>query len=254
MTLAVMSDVHANLEALAAVTGELDRLAPDGTVFLGDLVGYNADPNACADVVFSRAASAIRGNHDKAAAGKLGLDWFNPVAAEAIRWTRRAARPDVLERLARLPAGPLELGDGVLACHGAPGDEDEYLVTRDEIQKAFGFLSDRYPGFRICLHGHTHVPMAAEWRGGRIRILDPSYLRLEDEARYLLNPGAVGQPRDGNPRASFAILETNPVGGRPYRRAVWRITRLAYIVRDTQRKILAAGLPGELAQRLAGGW
>ncbi len=245
MTLAVLSDVHANREALAAVLHAVDRIGPDALLCLGDLVGYNADPEACVEAVLGRAAAAVRGNHDKAVAGLMGLDWFNPVAAEAARWTRRAVAAGTLERLAGLPAGPLETAGGVLLCHGSPSDEDEYLSSGAAVTEAFRTLERSHPGVRFCLHGHTHVPSAAECRAGRIRRLDPSEVVLEASARYLLNPGSVGQPRDGNARASFGILDLS--------RGTWRVVRVPYDVEGARARIAAARLPAELAERLIAG-
>jgi diadenosine tetraphosphatase ApaH/serine/threonine PP2A family protein phosphatase len=243
---AVLSDVHANLEALASVLHEVDRAAPDALVSLGDLVGYNADPEACVGAVLDRAAASVRGNHDKAVAGLMGLDWFNPIAAEAARWTRRTIGAEALARLSRLAAGPVEMPGGVLLCHGAPHDEDEYIVSEGAVEESFRFLERERPQARLCLHGHTHVPFAAELRAGRIRRLKGDEIGLEASARYLLNPGSVGQPRDGNPRASFGILDTS--------RGSWRVVRVPYDVAGARAKIAAARLPAELAERLAEGW
>jgi diadenosine tetraphosphatase ApaH/serine/threonine PP2A family protein phosphatase len=246
VTIAVLSDVHANREALAAVLREVDRLGPDLLVSLGDLVGYNADPVPCVRAVLDRAAAAVRGNHDRATAGLMGLGWFNPLAAEAVRWTRRAVDAGTLERLAGLRAGPLVVTGGVLACHGAPSDEDEYLVSEAALAEAFRTLERSHPDIRFCLHGHTHVPLAAEWRAGRVGRLDAAGIRLEASARYLLNPGSVGQPRDGNPRASFGILDLS--------RGAWRVVRVPYDVEGARARIAAARLPAELAERLIAGW
>jgi predicted phosphodiesterase len=246
VTIAVLSDVHANLEALSAVLREVDLAKPDVLVSLGDLVGYNADPEACVTAVLDRAAASVRGNHDKAVAGIMGLEWFNPVAAEAARWTRRAIGSEVLGRLSRLAPGPLAMSGGVLLCHGTPYDEDEYLASEAAVQESFWTLERDHPKARYCLHGHTHAPMAVELKGGRFRRLAGSPIPLEASARYLLNPGSVGQPRDGNPMASFGILDTS--------RGSWQIVRVPYDVAGARGKIAAARLPAELAARLAEGW
>jgi diadenosine tetraphosphatase ApaH/serine/threonine PP2A family protein phosphatase len=246
VTIAVLSDVHANLEALSAVLRKVDLAKPDVLVSLGDLVGYNADPEACVSVVLDRAAASVRGNHDKAVAGLMGLEWFNPVAAEAARWTRRAIGSEALARLSRLAAGPVAMAGGVLLCHGTPYDEDEYLVSESAVEEAFRTMEREHPEARYCLHGHTHAPLAVELTGGRWRRLAGSPIRLETPSRYLLNPGSVGQPRDGNPRASFGILDTS--------RGSWRIVRVPYDVEGARGKIVAARLPAELAQRLVEGW
>ncbi len=134
----------------------------------------------------------------------------------------------------------------MLACHGAPSDEDEYLVSEAALADAFRTLERSHPDVRFCLHGHTHVPLAAEWRAGRVGRLDAAGVRLEASARYLLNPGSVGQPRDGNPRASFGILDLS--------RGAWRVVRVPYDVEGARARIAAARLPAELAERLIAGW
>lgn len=246
MTIAVLSDVHANLEALAAVLRVVDREAPDLLVCLGDLVGYNADPEACVPAVLDRTAASVRGNHDKAVSGLMGLEWFNPAAAEAVRWTRRVVGPQTLARLSRLASGPVAVGGGVLLCHGTPFDEDEYLASERAVEDSFRTLARDYPAARICLYGHTHAPAAIELSGGRWRRLEAGSVRLAASARYLLNPGSIGQPRDGNPRASFGILDLS--------RGSWRIVRVPYDVEGARAKIVRSRLPAELAGRLAEGW
>jgi len=153
MICAVISDIHANAEALAVVMGSIRALAVDVVYCLGDLVGYNADPESCVRTVLSVAAATVRGNHDKAVAGLLDLDWFNPVAREAALWTRRSIPEDLLDRLRRLPQGPLRLTEGVLLCHGTPMDEDAYLYDRGSMQRSFECLDQertypRAPGHR----------------------------------------------------------------------------------------------------------
>ncbi|HET6484992.1 MAG TPA: metallophosphoesterase family protein, partial [Spirochaetia bacterium] len=187
-------------------------------------------------------------NHDKAVAGLMDLDWFNPVAREAALWTRRSMSEDLLDRLRRLPQGPVRLDHGILLCHGTPMDEDAYLYDRASMQRTFECLDREHPQVRICLNGHTHVPLVIERAPGARspRILGaPQEVAIDPEATYLINPGSVGQPRDGNPSASFGILDTTKL--------VYRNVRVAYAVRETQRKIGMAGLPPQLGGRLADG-
>ncbi len=252
MVYAIISDIHANLEALRAVFDEIDRRAVDVVYCLGDLVGYNADPGDCVDLVLSRAEAVVRGNHDKAVAGLTDLDWFNSAARAAALWTRAVLPDRELDRVAGLPQGPLERADGVLLCHGSPADEDEYLVPGGRLQAAFQLLEEERAEARLCLHGHTHVPLAAAWQGGSgqeeptLQMLDPRQpIEMEEGCVYLVNPGSVGQPRDGNPRASFGILDTG--------RGTFTTIRVAYDFRETQRKIIEAGLPAVLARRLGEG-
>ncbi len=249
MTYAVISDIHSNLEALTAVFAEIDRLSVDAVVCLGDLVGYNADPDACSRLVAARCSVVIRGNHDKAAADLMDLDWFNAPARAAALWTRRTMGADDVELIGRLPRGPVEIADGILACHGSPFDEDEYLVPGPSIGQAFRFLDAEHPGVRVCLHGHTHRPLAASRTSKNNPVRVQNRLDRMDIAPgglVLLNPGSVGQPRDGNTMASFGILDAG--------RMTFTIARVGYAISETQRKILAAGLPPELARRLGEGW
>ncbi|MGD0727118.1 MAG: metallophosphoesterase family protein [Spirochaetia bacterium] len=248
MVCAIVSDIHSNHEALAVVLGTIEKLPVDVLYCLGDLVGYNADPDACVEAVLPRVKAVVRGNHDKAVAGLLNLDWFNHTAREAVLWTRRSARAQTLEEVKKLPPGPLEMEEGVLLCHGTPYDEDSYLMDMGSIMESYRFLEESHPETRFCLHGHTHYPQVVVRREKRKR---PEVLRRQEEtslepgATYLINPGSVGQPRDGIALASFGILDTN--------RLVYRNLRVAYGVQETQRKVLQAGLPPELARRLAEG-
>ena len=240
----VMSDVHANLEALSAVltasAGEWDQV-----LVLGDLVGYGADPNAVIDRVRALpVAGVVRGNHDKVAAGLASVDSFNHVARQAIEWTTAVLTPDNLRWLAALPEGPVSIDALTEICHGAPWDEDAYLFDERDVERARPSL-----GRPLCLFGHTHVPSIFRIepsveallpvRGERCRVA------LEDGGQYLVNCGAVGQPRDSDPRAAFGLLDAGA-------RAL-TIVRAPYDVSTTRTKILNAGLPAVLAQRLAVG-
>ncbi len=250
MRLAVISDIHSNREALDAVLRAIDARTLETIVCLGDVVGYNADPDVCMGIVRSRTAEVIRGNHDKAVAGLLDVDWFNPAARAAALWTRSVVSPEVLEQVRRLPQGPRAFGPGgaILLCHGTPYDEDAYLMDAGSIAESYRTLSERHPEARFCLLGHTHVPMVVALRRGAarpqvIRSGDP--VKLEAETTYLINPGSVGQPRDGIALASFGILDTDGM--------TYRNVRVPYDMKETQRKILEAGLPSSLAYRLEEG-
>ena len=248
MLCAIISDIHSNQEALEAVLSAIDSLPVDALYCLGDLVGYNADPDTCVDMILSRANAVIRGNHDKAVSGLLNLDWFNRSAREAALWTRKVILPATLPKVRKLPEGPMELEDGVLLCHGTPYDEDAYLMDADSAKKSFAHMDERYPGARFCLHGHTHHPRVAvrTTRRNTPELLpDRDEFDLVPDAAYLINPGSVGQPRDGITGASFGILDTT--------RLVYRNIRVAYDVRQTQGKIFGAGLPADCARRLAEG-
>ena len=236
----VISDVHANLEALEAALAHAEC---DAILVLGDLVGYGADPNAVIERVRGLAPLAlVRGNHDKVGSGIDGVESFNHLARRAISWTASVLTPENREWLAALPKGPHPVDDLVEICHGAPGDEDEYIFDYLDAKRAME-VSQR----PLCLFGHTHVPAVFRLQG-EITPITPeraasSTIQLDDEARYLVNCGAVGQPRDGDPRAAFGVVDTSA-------RTV-TLMRVSYDVAAAQAKILAAGLPEVLAQRLA---
>ena len=237
----VISDVHANLEALEAA---LAKAGPhDAVLVLGDLVGYGADPNAVIERIRQLPrTTVIRGNHDKVGAGIENVEAFNHLAKQAITWTALELTPRNREWLKALPAGPVNIDDFVEICHGSPVDEDVYIFDELDARQAL-FRSER----RLCLFGHTHVPAVYRQdtdfhpigppRGETFR------LQLDGVAKYLVNCGAVGQPRDGDARAAFGMLDT----------AIGSLTviRTSYDVTTAQAKIIAAGLPEVLAQRLA---
>ena len=237
----VISDVHANLEALEAT---LAKAGPhDAVLVLGDLVGYGADPNAVIDRVRQLpGATIIRGNHDKVGAGIENVEAFNHLAKHAITWTASTLTPNNRAWLAALPAGPVNIDSWVEICHGSPFDEDVYIFDDLDARRAL-LVSER----TLCLFGHTHVPAVYKFdadfrpvgppRGETFRLL------LDDAAKYLVNCGAVGQPRDGDPRAAFGILDTSS-------RSL-TVMRVQYDLATAQAKIIAAGLPEVLAQRLA---
>jgi diadenosine tetraphosphatase ApaH/serine/threonine PP2A family protein phosphatase len=236
----ILSDLHANLEALEAVlaaAGEYDR-----ALVLGDLVGYGANPDAVIDRVRALpSATVIRGNHDKVGAGLETVESFNHLARYAIAWTATTLSRPNRDWLAALPAGPAIVDDHLEICHGAPFDEDVYIF--DELDARRAFTAMQRP---LCLFGHTHVPAAFRFDGEMTPVGPPRGTRFDlgvSDARYLVNCGAVGQPRDGDARAAFGIFDTGS-------RAL-AVNRVPYDVATAQAKIIAAGLPEVLAQRLA---
>jgi predicted phosphodiesterase len=240
----VLSDLHANLEALEAALADARPRGWDQVWVLGDLVGYGADPEEVVARVRGIGVTAIvRGNHDRAVAGVSDASDFNAAARLAVEWTRRALSSDSLAYLRALPPGPLGAAPGIWVAHGAPADEDEYLLDEEAARAQFG-AGD----FSICFVGHSHIACAFTLAAGAVeRRLPPpaAGLRLWPGERHLFNPGSVGQPRDRDPRAAYAILDT----------AAGRIEhyRVAYDVEAAARKILAAGLPAPLARRLRTG-
>jgi predicted phosphodiesterase len=246
----LLSDIHSNLEALEAC---LAAAPPhDSVVNLGDVVGYGASPNEVIERCRALGNSFVRGNHDKAVCGLIDLEDFNPVASEAVFWTRQALTAGNLEWLHSLPQGPVRLDPmpNLQFVHGSPLDEDEYIVTpRDAVEP---LISSSIP---ITFFGHTHLQGSFVLDSDAIENTHPAYstvgqseqsdLALLTGLRYLINPGSVGQPRDGDWRAAFAVFDDE--------KSVVTFCRAPYNVKSAQDRILNAGLPKRLATRLAAG-
>ena len=244
MRIAVLSDVHANREALQEVELRIRDLATDVILNLGDAVGYNADPDYCTRRLAELTDLAVRGNHDKTVTKPTNLGWFNEVARSAILWTRDAMSPGSLDILESFPRGPRVVLDRYLICHGSPMDEDLYITRQADVDRSFAFLKKITEEIRICFYGHTHVPYIIEENGRAL--IPPERYHLDPGRRYLINPGSVGQPRDRVPMASFGVLDEDEM--------VYYHYRVPFPIETAQRKIIAAGLPRMLADRLAAGW
>jgi predicted phosphodiesterase len=251
MRLLLISDIHANLEALEACMAAAP--AYDRIVNLGDVVGYNASPNEVCERVIAMGAPVVRGNHDRACAGLTDVKEFNPVAAISAYWTRTALRPDYLEWLRELPQGPLRSNEfsGIEFVHGSPLDEDEYLLNTAAADDNL-----ELPGHApLIFFGHTHIQGGFVDEGGESRPFRPMYDSVEGPVtstiwltpgeRYLINPGSVGQPRDNDWRSAFALYESN---GGPL--ASVTFYRIPYDIEQAQQRILSAQLPERLAARL----
>jgi predicted phosphodiesterase len=239
----ILSDIHSNREALSAVLSFVKRKPWDKAVFLGDLVGYGANPNQAVDMVRGlKPLLAIRGNHDKVCSGLEDGELFNRMALEAAMWTRRKLTRGNLQWLKSLPEGPMVVDGRFAISHGTPIDEDAYIFGELEALNVF-----RQTDFDLCFFGHSHFPVIFALSPDAITTIltvAPSFrFKLKPGVRYLINPGSVGQPRDGNPLCSFAIYDGDS--------KVVSIHRLSYPLRKTQEKILKAGLPRPLADRLA---
>jgi predicted phosphodiesterase len=247
---AVLSDVHANLEALTAVLEDMDRRSVDRILFLGDAVGYGADPNPCLELLEKSAFRFVAGNHDRATGNDLEcLEDFNEDAAASIRWTQGVLPPEAKDRLHRLPLDCLDKGTYLV--HGSPCEPESwrYVTSEQDAQRGFGACESR-----VIFVGHSHIPAAfveVECRRlftgvmRRIKAVAPETLQLEPSCRYILNAGSVGQPRDGDPRSAYAIFE--PEEGR------YTLHRVLYDVEKASDKIRKAGLPDRLADRLKSG-
>jgi predicted phosphodiesterase len=239
MRVAVLSDIHSNLQALDAVLASIGTV--DAIWQLGDLVGYGPEPDGVVERLVEVGAVGVMGNHDMAACGGLSLEDFNPDARTASEWTRNRIRESTRAYLAALPKLLVPADSGFTLAHGSPRDPIwEYLDSPWAAQESLAAI-----GTPHCLVGHTHVPVVFRERhhGGMAATRVESDGRLQlDDRRVVLNPGSVGQPRDGNSSASYLILDI--VAGL----AVWR--RAAYDIGATQAAMLTAGLPPRLAGRL----
>lgn len=208
MRLAVISDIHANFEALDACLHKAEELGVDAFACLGDVVGYNASPNECCDRVRELEAPTIQGNHDNVACGladpiEVG---FNPAAESAIRWTSSVLTTENREWLRSLPDNHI-YSDRVYLCHGSPRDQNEYILTPlDLLENAAMVLEDRST-IRVVFFGHTHLPAlinVAEPLNGEP---ESDKVQLTDDTLWFVNPGSVGQPRDGRPESAFAVYD-----------------------------------------------
>jgi diadenosine tetraphosphatase ApaH/serine/threonine PP2A family protein phosphatase len=241
MRAAVISDIHANLHALTAVLADVERERPDAVWCLGDLVGYGPRPNECCRTVRARADLSLVGNHDLVVLGSVDVAEFNPEAGRAAAWTQEVLDDDSRRFLAGLQ--PHAVADGVELYHGSPRNAVwEYVLDAEAIQAAFS--SSEAP---VVLIGHSHIPIVARLADGDLNAAHaPEGTEGELEGgRMLLNPGSVGQPRDGDPRAAWLLLDLDEG------RASFR--RVEYEVERTQEEIREAGLPEALAERLAFG-
>ena len=240
----ILSDIHSNLEALEKCLAISDGRY-DTVLCLGDLVGYGPDPNAVIDRLQPLTTVIVRGNHDKACCGLTDAEDFNYLARAATEWTREQLTPDHFEFLRNLPNGPVQI-DGIELVHGSPIDEDEYIF--DSLGAVEAFQSDPAP---LVFFGHSHHQggflLTSDKRLQSVHLPpikdgEPASIQLQENARYLINPGSIGQPRDGDGRAAFAILDTDKKQVDFY--------RTPYDMAATQEKMRKAELPEPLVARL----
>jgi diadenosine tetraphosphatase ApaH/serine/threonine PP2A family protein phosphatase len=240
MRVAVISDVHANRHALDAVLADVDAEGVDAVWCLGDTVGYGPQPNECCALVRARADLCLVGNHDLVALGELSVSDFNEEAAAAAVWTNEVLTPESESFLRSLsPAGA---EDGVELFHASARDPVwEYVLTEEAAKTTFELTTAP-----LVLVGHSHVALALALEDGAVSGgLAPAATEVALDGRRLLNPGSVGQPRDGDPRAAWLVLDTD--------RRFASFRRVAYPIEETQAEIRAAGLPPALAARLQRG-
>ncbi|NOZ79870.1 MAG: metallophosphoesterase family protein [Acidobacteria bacterium] len=243
----VLSDIHGNYQALEAVLRHSRRKKYQHVLFLGDAVGYGASPNRVMDWLRSLGSrvAIVRGNHDRVCAGLDTADYFNRYARQAVFWTEGHLNRQNMAFLRAMPIGPLRIEDGLLICHGSPLDEDAYLFSAGEAREVFEAVDEQ-----VVLFGHTHVPSLFVTRridgrrllSGRILAGARTVLDLDRDQEYLINPGSVGQPRDRDPRAAYAIYDHD-------KRRFYHY-RVPYQVREARRRIRQAGLPPVLGDRL----
>jgi diadenosine tetraphosphatase ApaH/serine/threonine PP2A family protein phosphatase len=238
---AVISDIHGNLEALRAVRGEIEKLKPDRVFCLGDIVGYGASPAECIDLTREISESCVAGNHDFGVTGQTDISYFNRYAREAIAWTADTLGPDRMDYLRGLPLTAVE-DELFRLVHATPADPGRwnYIFSHQQALEQFKAF-----GEPLCFLGHSHQPCVFEMMDPETIIMSTDRATLRPDRRYIVNVGSVGQPRDGDPRASFCLYD-------PEGKEV-RIVRVEYDVEGAQKRILEAGLPPVLANRLTWG-
>lgn len=239
---AFIADIHANLEALNAVLKRIRKLGIKRVICLGDLVGYNANPNECVDVIRKHKIMSIMGNHDAVACGLEEPDHFNHIAKEAILWTRNKLSEENKKYLKGLSDSYVLL-DNFVITHGSLFDRDEYIFSNNTAHKNISIMEKQDDLGRLCFFGHTHVKSFFPSNGTGKIIKNGKYtLELRDEEYYLVNPGSVGQPRDEDTRAAFAVFDRNEM--------TVKYELVEYDIEITASKIRKAGLPVRLAERL----
>ncbi len=241
MSMVILSDIHSNLEAFQAVLKDISHEQVDQVLFLGDIVGYAADPDECIETLRGLTPHVVAGNHDRAAVGLTDTDNLNPLARAAVEWTAETITADHAAFLTRLPL-TMSL-PGMLLVHATPYQPEawDYIVSLEDASQSF-----RHCDQQICFTGHSHYPISfVQDREGGISVIGSTSFTLLDSCRYLINVGSVGQPRDGDPRAAYGIYKPED--------ATFSLKRVPYDIKRTQEKIIAAGLPPFLAARLEAG-
>lgn len=242
MRLGIVSDIHANLEALESALQALDDGGVEQIVCLGDIVGYNANPRECIALVRERCRLAIKGNHERMVLGG-SLAGLRKETIDATTWTRSQLNQEEVEYLARLANQAVVEEAGALLVHGSPRDPDEYILSDGIIDASLELFARDYPEARVCFFGHSHFPMVLGPPDVHVRFHETQTVKLRPGRRYLVNPGSVGQPRDSCPLASCAIFDTDE--------DTVQVLRVEYDVETTKRKVREAGLADRFADRLS---
>jgi diadenosine tetraphosphatase ApaH/serine/threonine PP2A family protein phosphatase len=243
MLIGIIADIHANLEALNAVREQMEREPVDRVIFLGDVVGYGADPEACCKIVRDWADVALMGNHDAALVGLLSHTWFVSHARAAIEWSKDKVSADCIEWLSKRPHSH-KLGEYVFS-HGSAVEPDnfDYILSRAEADNNFNFMEQE--NTRVVIVGHAHQFNCYRQSKPETMMVDGVFqdgFDLEKDDRYVINIGSVGQPRDGDVRATFGLLDTEAL--------TYNVKRVVYDYETASDKIAKAGLPDILSQRL----
>lgn len=239
MRFALFGDIHANLEALQAVLEDAEQQGCTDYICTGDIVGYNANPAECLQIIQDMNCPVVKGNHDEDSAGAYPLDKMNPVAAEALVWTREQLTAEQREWLQKLRM-VRQIQDFTVVHSTLDQPQTwNYVVNKFDAMSSFS-----YQFTNVCFHGHTHVPKVF-LRGSSVTEVEAESVIVEPDSKYFINVGSVGQPRDGDWRACYAIYD------KPENRIVFR--RIPYDIAKTQEKIRTAGLPDMLALRLGEG-
>ncbi len=235
---AVLGDIHSNLDALNVVLDDCRAQGVTDFLCTGDVIGYNACPHECMEIVRSLGCPVVVGNHDFYVSSQQNLDDFNPAAAAVVEWTREQLSDDELDWLRNLPFTVTQMG--ITLVHSTMDNPENFGYVFDNLQAEANFLMQKTP---VCFHGHTHCPMIYEKSMNGVFRIDPQDFTLPIGRKYFVNVGSVGQPRDGDPRATYVIYDPKE------RKITYR--RLEYDIEAAQARIRAAGLPERLAARLA---
>lgn len=237
---AVLGDIHSNIDALCTVLEDCRSMGVTDILCTGDVVGYNACPHECLEIIRDIGCPVVMGNHDHYVSTEQNLMDFNADAAAVIEWTRQQLTDDEMQYLATLPF--VKTSMGMTLVHSTMDNPENFGYVFDHLQAESHFTHQLTP---ICFHGHTHVPMVYEKQIGGVYRIDPQDFKLPIGRKYFINVGSVGQPRDGDPRASYVIYEPKT------RQITYR--RIPYDVETAQARIRYAGLPERLAIRLGEG-
>ena len=237
---AILGDIHANIEALNVVLDDCRKEGVTDFLCTGDVVGYNAAPHECLEIIRELGCPVVKGNHDHYVASEQNLEDFHPNAAAVVKWTREQLGADEIEWLYNLPF--VETRMGMTIVHSTMDNPESFGYVFDHFQAESNFICQKTP---LCFHGHTHVPMIYEKQVAGVYRIDPQDFKLPIGRKYFINVGSVGQPRDGDPRAAYVIYDMAT--------RMVKFRRLEYDVAAAQERILRAGLPARLAERIGVG-